>query len=329
MDKKLEKKILEMVFDLEEYNHIKDDGENPDFLLTSQNGATIGIEVTELFFDESEARMKKNQDYLKDMIDNEKFMHKNDKEVFEVGEINIIDDEDRIKIKQQAVIRRAHNLKEYIEAFISRLKAKNDRHESYAIKAKQTSLIVFDHAHHLYSNEKNDFSKSFLNSEVCNELTSTPFREVYFVTVVEETRWVYFPLKMMVYLKELYSFGDFIEKKRHVLKIESPEEQLRLFAHLLIGLGRNLKITKTEKGRPQVVWSNYGISVDINNSITLRDYEHFSIQDLDDYYWSINPEMKNNLDSELRAEFLDFLGKGNFKTSLGNDIRIVFDYSTL
>lgn len=89
--KSVEKGILHVIYNPNEYDIIE--FEQPDFILEDKNGNEFGVEITQLYLDESSARLKNKPNYLEDIIQNNK-LDKRDVGILNLGEIVALDDND-------------------------------------------------------------------------------------------------------------------------------------------------------------------------------------------------------------------------------------------
>ena len=87
-DKKRERKILRRVFD-ESGFAIVDEDESPDFVLATRFGIRVGVEVTELYRSQSDARVTRIPGYFDELISGPRFRHRDDVETIRVVDIEI------------------------------------------------------------------------------------------------------------------------------------------------------------------------------------------------------------------------------------------------
>ena len=79
LNKKEEKEILNSLYS-EQENTIEE-SERPDFILSKDGKRKFGVEITELFYNESSARLKKHKEYggkILKLNTQKKYMHKDD-----------------------------------------------------------------------------------------------------------------------------------------------------------------------------------------------------------------------------------------------------------
>jgi hypothetical protein len=85
---KNEKKILQMIYKPKKYISIMK-REEPDFELVLPSKATFGVEITEFFLSESNARLKYIPTYFNEIMDKKSYRHKDDRTNLDVKDITI------------------------------------------------------------------------------------------------------------------------------------------------------------------------------------------------------------------------------------------------
>ena len=61
--------------------------EQPDFILTYGELVSYSVEITEFYYNSASARLKNKNGYIKDLIEHQKYIHKDDKKLLKVHEI--------------------------------------------------------------------------------------------------------------------------------------------------------------------------------------------------------------------------------------------------
>lgn len=104
--KERQKQILGMVYKTAHFERIEEN-ERPDFLLKYRAiPERFGVEVTEFYYTESDARLKNISGYRNEFIEDKEYRHKDDKDILQVGEIKILDpDDNSVKAVTDAIIR--------------------------------------------------------------------------------------------------------------------------------------------------------------------------------------------------------------------------------
>lgn len=274
MDKQTEKNILEMVYESNRLSNLKE-SESPDFLV-SNIGEEIpfGVEVTELFIDESNARLKKVPNYLFDLLDNEAFIHKDDKEVFDVSELSIIDKNNRVVSKQMGLTRKKTLHKDYIYKLIHTIEQKNSRIDVYLRGVSHVNLIILDQENFLYSHNAEDLFERLVTPQLRRAVLSSKFREVFLITVIDEDRRVFIPFRMNIYFHLYFFLKSFLIDKYPRVRPRIVRGYLRLFAEVLFILGEKVYIS--DNGN-EIIWGNYGIKIDRVQGTQIRDHADYDL----------------------------------------------------
>src|SRR5687767_14716538 len=85
MDKQKERKVFDAIF--RRFGLTVEEGEQPDFVCSYNGVACFGVEITEFFWTESDARLRKIERYASDLISGGKFRHKDDSNEIKVSDV--------------------------------------------------------------------------------------------------------------------------------------------------------------------------------------------------------------------------------------------------
>lgn len=110
--KERERHILTLVYDESEYAEVAD-SEKPDFLIRHHGEArSFGVEITEFYFYDTDARLRNIQDYVTDIIHHGKFRHKDDTKLLEVVTADVVSAEGKDKGQATVVLHRSPPVEE-------------------------------------------------------------------------------------------------------------------------------------------------------------------------------------------------------------------------
>lgn len=104
MNKVTEFSVLKCVYDIEHF-HVEE-SEKPDYILNNRcrpDLSKFGVEITELFANDSHARISNTLGYFDDIIDKGKYIHKDDVANLPCREITLISP-DKIEYKVMGII---------------------------------------------------------------------------------------------------------------------------------------------------------------------------------------------------------------------------------
>lgn len=211
MDKKQrERAILDLVYNATEFVEIVA-AEAPDFNIRHGREENLfGVEITELYQSNSDARIKHTPGYFKDIIGSEEYRHKDDKNILEVRSVNVTSAEGEDKGSLRAIVRSLPSIEDYVEMFVQVLARKEKRVRDYLRDLNHVNLIVRDDINRVSSSNIGGFHWHFFTAPLKEALYASKFREIFLVTILEKNRWVYVPLKLMLLLSDFYMFGKLV-----------------------------------------------------------------------------------------------------------------------
>jgi hypothetical protein len=156
--------------------------EEPDFICTAREGEQFGVEVTEFFLTESDARLKKLDMYGAGLLSGADFRHKDDKKNIQIEEVTRFRDEREPGIKINAILKFDRHHDDTMPMLLSSISTKTEKHSRYSQRVKVVDLIVDD----VCSDLKFDTVRELLLpiSQGCNYslIATSPFREIYLLT---------------------------------------------------------------------------------------------------------------------------------------------------
>lgn len=215
---KTEKKIFEQVFNTNLfYNYEHKD--KPDFWINTNLEYSFGVEITELFENESLARLEKIDNYIGELLDNKKFRHKNDKEKIIIDSIEIINKEGNLVSKEKAIVKKVPKLNTFINYLINCISEKSEKSFNYNSNLNYYNLIINDCINSLSLINRNSLSEYLFTDEFKQSLFNCSFEEVFLITEIKNEK-IYFPLKRILFLYHIYLFQNIINR------LHTPEEDL-------------------------------------------------------------------------------------------------------
>jgi hypothetical protein len=202
MDKNHERACLNAVFG--PVNLSVSECEEPDFVCGLANEFQFGVEVTEFFRTESDARLTRLEQYSTELLSGGNYRHKDDlKEIrVESGTWQCGETGKRRKVKVIARSIPSHDIA--IPLLLQRIARKNQKFPRYSSQVAPVDLIVDDVNRVLRFEEIEELLLLFLD---CDEVRLSPFREIYLLTSNKHRGIVAIPLKANVFASEIVSFG--------------------------------------------------------------------------------------------------------------------------
>lgn len=280
MDKKIEIAILKMVYDNNRIDEIIP-GENPDFKVRNkQQQNFFGVEITELYYSESNARLDNIQGYLGEILDAKRFRHRKDKRNLPVREFTL---KSNGKPDQQfeGIIQELPSVSDYVQMVVDVINKKGARIQDYIQGLTHVNLIIHDTGRRLITLTRSDFYKIFFTPSLRATLRDSNFREIFFITTLEKKadRRIYIPLKMLLLVSQLYMFDGVLQHYYHHLNVGSPKKELSLFACYLYHIGtKEIYISDTAE-EFELICGNYGVIMTDQKELTVRDYGDYSLSE--------------------------------------------------
>jgi len=233
--KKLEKNILSNIYELKSYLYIPN--EKPDFVVSHKHHShQWGVEITSIFFHESSARLKRIKNYALDLIDQGTYRHKDDKELLKVETATLIRDGKEAS-KFKAILNERPKIDNYLKIVFDVIKRKNNNYQKYRKDLTHINLIINDEEDYFRSINSKDFQKLFFNDNITHAIVKSRFREMYFLTTINESRNVFFPLKLMCFLTKFYKFNYMYREFYKDSKTKSSAKYLNYFIKYLYDIG--------------------------------------------------------------------------------------------
>lgn len=271
-----ERQIFDMVYGGQSFESIVD-SECPDFLVRhSHENTCFGVEVTELYQSETNARLKHIDGYVGDLLNGNNVRHKDDQENLNVVTVDIVTRDNEVKYKNvPAIIQQNPNLAECSRMIANIITEKERRIESQVSCSLHVNLIIYDATSLLHHIKKQDFYATYFLPELRDSLSKSSFREIFFLTTLDKKSG-FIPLKMLQILSEIYLFNGIIHE-RYAHSIHPDIDDVELFASYFCDTVKgNVSVLSSSDGT-EAIYGNTGVLVHSDNSITVRLYGDYPI----------------------------------------------------
>lgn len=205
VDKISERNCFDAVYEKSDW-HVAS-SEAPDFVCRRNERPVLGVEVTEFFSTESDARLEKIKGYSLDLLSGGKHRHKADIEAVKLGKL-IFNSQ-----KIDCIMRDWPSFKERVSLFTKCIGAKERKASSYLSDCPAVDLLVKDCAGILGFSDFAVFLlmlRSFLNT---TQIVASPFREIFVITRHDDGRSIYFSLKLNIVVAEILALEHLIREK--------------------------------------------------------------------------------------------------------------------
>lgn len=204
--------ILRTVYDVSEFSEIRET-ERPDFLLmrNDRDAQSFGVEVTELFANQADARAVNHPEYLPALFAGALHMHKDDPRLLPVSRMRLTDPEGNVRHEDlPGILTPTPSNTDHRRALAAVIGAKSSR--GYEVQGGHVNLIVRDRF--VLSGEvlEEEYSVTDLLSDgVRDALIQSPFREVFLITVTRDRGQVVRPLNQLMLAERFFLFGKVLE----------------------------------------------------------------------------------------------------------------------
>ncbi|MEG6585324.1 hypothetical protein [Dendrosporobacter sp. 1207_IL3150] len=240
LDKKLKEiSIVNLIYSDVEYQITP--SEEPDFIIINKKAKySFGVEVTEYYHNESNARIRNIPNYGS----------KNAKDV---------------------TIQSPPDVDVYVRGITERIMAKNEKLNHYDLLP--INLIIMD-TENFFSNTiyRDEVYNNLFNDDLKRQIIRSGFREIYLITEVDWGKQVYIPLKLIYFVAELNLLMQFIDERHPELHKISEKEFLAIGAQYFILQGvQELQYAEIDD-KFQIAYSNYAVSLLPDKIFQIKDY---------------------------------------------------------
>jgi hypothetical protein len=275
--KQKERRIFNLVYADRSFDEIKE-SENPDFLVRYfPNMSFFGVEVTEYYLTETNARIDNITGYSGELLNGNDFKHKDDGKVLKVTEIDFIDEHDIIRAKNVPAIKQEMPpLSKCAYDIAGRIISKAGLINNSQQNLTHTNLIIKDCTGLLRLIDKKNFYNIFFIPELINAISTVPFREIFLVTILQDEN-VYIPLKMLHLLAEALLFDGVIKQNGYEDKIPKEICYVELFAAYLNSNVTYGVLVHRDADNTEVIFGDSGLLINSDCSFIVRMHWDYTI----------------------------------------------------
>lgn len=298
--KEVEIQILKKVFG---ENIEYEECEQPDFILKYGENIKYGVEITELYFDGTSARIK-NGKYIKELLEEKKYWHKDDKKILNVQDVSYFSKEKGYShIQLPILFLPKYNIRDYAKSLKKSIDLKNKKLQKYcSIISKNCMLVIYDKENPFEKLNEKDIAKQLFISELSTSIREANYKEIYLITGINgKSRYI--PLKAYLLQSDFLLFREFIKEHNLVNKlVKTYNNPLLAFAEIIKRRGNAVTFGQVENekviGKIVAYCGRYGIGM------VLYDDDNWGVGIFDIYPQQIRP---NSVEFELepRTDFFD------------------------
>ncbi|XVV17281.1 hypothetical protein ACQP2X_23755 [Actinoplanes sp. CA-131856] len=262
--------ILRSVYRLEEYAEVEH-ADRPDFYLHTPGRKPFGVEITELYRSQTDARTMHRPEYIGDLLAGGRHMHRDDIKPLSVAQVRISDPSGVVKAENvPAIIRREPTTADHSSAIAEALRRKSEKLSAYDANVSHTNLVIFD-AYEYVREPISEFNLTeLMATELRAALIETGYREVYLVAEEESGRQFYRPLRLLLLLEAFHLYASALAAYDDGGFELAEEDVVPLFVHAGRSVGIPV-VLAADDGRYCAIFGGCGVQL-FDGSTTILDF---------------------------------------------------------
>lgn len=261
--KEVEIQILKRVFG---ENIVYEESEQPDFIIQYGENVKHGVEITELYYDGTSARIK-NGRYIKELLEGKKYWHKDDKKKLNVQEVTYYSKEKNYSpIQLPMMFLPKYNIQDYAKSLKQTIELKNGKLKKYhANISKNCMLVIYDKENPFEKLHEKDIAKWLFAAALSTAIRESNYQEIFLVTGINSSSR-YIPLKAYLLQSDFLLFTEFIKEQNLMNKLETKyNHPLFAFAEILKRRGNSVTFGQVDNdeviGKIVAYCGRYGIGM--------------------------------------------------------------------
>ncbi|MDF3339516.1 hypothetical protein P3H80_18915 [Mycolicibacterium septicum] len=180
-----ERIIFNAVYDAREFAAV-DHLDRPDFFVFPHGShqSAFGVEITEVYEDESNARLQNIQGYFEDLLAGKPHRHRDDVETLKVETVELISKEGVVREPITVIMQEVTDRPNLPALVAERIRAKVAQATGYSHDLTHTNLVILDRTSRLVSSPPVDEAfavQTFLSPDLRTVLSGSGFHEVHLV----------------------------------------------------------------------------------------------------------------------------------------------------
>jgi hypothetical protein len=272
-----EHQILNMVYDPEErMKAIASEG--PDFIVDCLPAAIFGVEITEFYFTDSEARLRNIPGYFTQIMDKGEYKHKNDKKELKVDEVLYTSSKDNSSKTIRAIMHPVPPIDEYTNGICDAIETKNIKAVHYNAELDFIDLVIYDTYGYLSIHpHKDGLYKSLFNDRVNKLIRETLFREIYLISKNSDLELIHVPLKGMFFFAETRWLMYYVAKYHEDLLEMSENDFVKMCYEYFRFLGFPGVYCTESEGVVELHFYQWGFQM-TQKGVSIKDHRMFPIE---------------------------------------------------
>lgn len=221
MNKDEELKMFRQVFG-RSFDSCLEHSESPDFIIKSDQ--THGVEITEVYCDATEARLRHADGYLENLLSGTGKVFRSDKDVITVDTIRIYNEDGQLHSEDIAVIREVISFDDALNLIEHAIKEKSKKSSTYLSSCHTVDLVINDSSGLFHVQDDETFHQFFVHHLDRSALRGSSFREIFFVCDLWSGQRVYLPIKLNLFLSDFLGILEIAESEAIEDWTESTEQ---------------------------------------------------------------------------------------------------------
>lgn len=192
--------------------------ESPDFIGYAGKTPQLGVEITEFYYSETEARKMLIPEYSRELFETRRYRHKDDKErwTFDMVTIKVPGKDD---LEVEALVGEVVTPELIAQRLLKRVQEKNTKARTYLRHAPSADLVINDVENVCRANTVATLLTTLSDREDINCLLQSPFDEVFLLTEADDTPCS-IPLRASLIASEAYTYDLLYRKHQESIGAE-------------------------------------------------------------------------------------------------------------
>lgn len=244
-----ERAILRAVYREDEFSLI-DHVDRPDFVLQRPDVPPFGVEITELFETEADARLRRHPHYLPRLFEGGPHMHKDDVYLLNVARVDVRDRDGNVKGRDiPAIIRPTPTPRSHFAAVARVISEKDQKAAKYRDTLDHVNLIILDeYARYRKDAADTTSTEDLLADDLRSALLKSRFHEVFLLLRSLNGASYYIQLQLLLLLESYYLFLAALESSDVQRQTLEEHDVTGLFVHVAKSDGRSLPVQAAMEG---------------------------------------------------------------------------------
>ncbi len=270
MDKSLEHSLFEYVYGKPAWWQVIQ-SEAPDFLCVTNGVCILGVEVTELFTDESDARLMKIDGYSLHLLDGGDFLHKDDKDTIKVDRVKYIKKEENNGPEITAIIKELPNFRTKASLLSATIQNKEVKVTKYLESCPVVDLIVNDASRLFWFDKYEDMIVPLSELVDRQRIINSKFREIYLITSNKANETIKVPLKLNLFAQDITIIEKLVSKWKTENGNSDPVKASTILIYCLYKLGYSSVILISENNELGLIIGSH-LFLYTKGGKNIRDY---------------------------------------------------------